>query len=176
RCVLAVSGHGQHRPRQRLYGRAHEDLVLAGGRRHGWQREEADRKDWDRETDQAIHTDSFVRGTTCRQYQILTSNRPVPWHFHDVRPRYPVVPRLPLGVPEDPQASKTEHGQRENARETAHQRVGEPQRAAVHTHDPELTDDAADGGAFPGPEPDVIREHQYEHGAVVVASGQVQYL
>src|SRR3990170_2944794 len=79
-----------------------------------------------------------------RRREALYLQRPVPGDLHHVGAGDPVVPGLPLGISEHPQAADPEHDQREDAREAAHERVGEAKRRAIDAHDPKLADDPAD--------------------------------
>ncbi len=106
--------------------------------------------------------------------QLGLLQRPVPRDLHDVGARDLVVPGLSLGIFEDPQASKPEHGQRKKGRKAAHQRIGGAERGAVDAHDPKLTDDAADRRALPCPERDVVGEEEQKDR--VVAPEHVQEL
>ena len=100
----------------------------------------------------------------------------MPRYLHDVRACDLVVPRLAFRILQNPEPAEPEHRKRKDPREASHQPVNEPQRLTVRTNDSELADDPADRRAFPGPEPDVIREHQDEPPLFDPASVKIQQL
>src|SRR5262249_18652462 len=59
------------------------------------------------------------------------SNWPVPWDIHDERAGDAVVPRLPLGIPKDPQKADAREHEREDTAQSSHQRFREMHGRAV---------------------------------------------
>src|SRR6478752_4692018 len=63
------------------------------------------------------------------------SQRIVPRHFDHVGAGNLVVPGLPLRIPQNPQAPQTEHREREDGGQTAHECICERQRLTIDAHD-----------------------------------------
>ena len=104
------------------------------------------RRGRERDAHQAIHGGSFGEGRGRTHYQISAITAASSSALSRRRCRQSCRARPAARDPSESRGTQAEHRQREDARQTAHERVGERQRRAVDAHDAQLTDDAADRG------------------------------